>query len=67
MFRNLVTVVITLTQFGISIIYLLLSAKNINSFIIYVAEVNIGQCLLILILAAGLLPLTFLKSPADFW
>ncbi|KAK0411715.1 hypothetical protein QR680_005802 [Steinernema hermaphroditum] len=56
-------------QFGTAVVYLLLSAKNIHDSIKAFSggSVNLNFCFVILILAAFLLPVTFLKSPQDFW
>jgi vesicular inhibitory amino acid transporter len=56
-----------LTQFGVAVVYLLLSAKNIHDFMKSFFNANLGYCIIILIVAVALLPITFLKSPQDFW
>ncbi|PAV65517.1 hypothetical protein WR25_04139 [Diploscapter pachys] len=65
--RNIVSGCIDLTQFMIGVVYLLLSSKNIHDFIKAFFGGNLSFCIVILILAAVLLPVLFLKSPADFW
>ncbi|CAB3398185.1 unnamed protein product [Caenorhabditis bovis] len=65
--QRLVSLCIDVTQFGIAVVYLLLSSKNIQNMIMAFAGVNISFCVLVLIVAVCLLPLTFLKSPQDFW
>ncbi|KAI1723646.1 transmembrane amino acid transporter protein domain-containing protein [Ditylenchus destructor] len=65
--RTFVSVCIDITQFGISVVFLLLSAKNISDFLKAFFDIHVSFCLLILVLAIFLLPLTFLKSPQDFW
>ncbi|KAH7700821.1 Protein Y32F6A.4, partial [Aphelenchoides avenae] len=65
--RTTVSICLNVTQFGIAVVYLLLSAKNIHDFLQWAAGVEINFCIVILVVAAGLLPVTFLKSPQDFW
>ncbi|CAI5450174.1 unnamed protein product [Caenorhabditis angaria] len=64
---SLVSACIDVTQFGIAVVYLLLASKNIQNMIMAFWGVNITFCVLVLIVAACLLPITFLKSPQDFW
>lgn len=61
------TSVVFLSQFGISIVYFILSAKSINSFIKYSTGNEPGMCIVMFCFALLILPLTFLKSPQDFW
>ncbi|CAI2354364.1 unnamed protein product [Caenorhabditis sp. 36 PRJEB53466] len=65
--KLLVSLCIDVTQFGISVVYLLLASKNIQNMIIAFSGGNLSFCVLVLIVAACLLPLCFLKSPQDFW
>lgn len=66
--KLLVSICIDVTQFGISVVYLLLASKNIQNMIIaFSSGGNLSFCILVLIVAACLLPLCFLKSPQDFW
>ena len=65
--RLLVSICIDVTQFGIAVVYLLLSAKNIHDAIKSFSGDNISFCFVILIVAACLTPVLFLKSPQDFW
>jgi len=44
-----------------------LSAKNIHDFLRAFFHVDISSCLLVLVVALVLLPVTLLKSPNDFW
>ncbi|CAD5212207.1 unnamed protein product [Bursaphelenchus okinawaensis] len=53
--------------FGVSVVYLLLSAKIINSLITSLMEFDIGECRMMVLLALVLFPVTLLKSPQDFW
>lgn len=67
-FRAFVSITIDVNQFGVCVIYLLLSAKSINDAILTLTSYdNVHYCFIILILAVILLPFTFLKSPEDFW
>ncbi|CAI4226752.1 unnamed protein product [Auanema sp. JU1783] len=65
--RLLVSICIDVTQFGIAVVYLLLSSKNIHDFTKAFFGGSISFCYVIIILAICLLPITFLKSPQDFW
>uniref|UniRef100_A0A914ZKM8 Amino acid transporter transmembrane domain-containing protein n=1 Tax=Parascaris univalens TaxID=6257 RepID=A0A914ZKM8_PARUN len=65
--KNMVSTCIAVTQFGTAVVFLLLSAKNIGDFLKAFFSVNFSYCYLIVIVGVGLLPLTFLKSPQDFW
>jgi len=65
--RMLVSICIDVTQFGIAVVYLLLSAKNIHDAIKSFSGDNISFCFVVLIVAACLTPVLFLKSPQDFW
>ncbi|KAK0411714.1 hypothetical protein QR680_005801 [Steinernema hermaphroditum] len=67
--KAIVSICIDATQFGIATVYLLLSAKNIHDSIKAFSNnsVDLNFCFVILIVAAFLLPVTFLKSPQDFW
>ncbi|CAG9540294.1 unnamed protein product [Cercopithifilaria johnstoni] len=65
--KHLVSVCIDITQFGIAVVYLILSAKNISDFIDAFFKIEISFCFMILVVGICLLPVTFLKSPQDFW
>lgn len=65
--RKIVAVVIDVTQFGVAVVYLLLSSKNIRDFLQAFFDIDFSYCIVVLILALCLLPVTFLKSPQDFW
>lgn len=65
--KHFVSACIDISQFGTSVVYLLLSSKNIHDFLKAFFNTNISFCLIIIIVALLLLPLTFLKSPQDFW
>ncbi|KAE9552958.1 hypothetical protein FO519_003835 [Halicephalobus sp. NKZ332] len=65
--RLLVSICIDVTQFGIAVVYLLLSAKNIHDAIKSFSDTNISFCFVVLIVAVCLMPVLFLKSPQDFW
>lgn len=46
---------------------MLLASNNIHDFLKSLFNVEINFCIVILIVALGLLPVTFLKSPEEFW
>ncbi|CAD5221389.1 unnamed protein product [Bursaphelenchus okinawaensis] len=56
-----------IAQFGQSVVYLLLSAKNLRDLILMFFDYNISYCFMVVFLGILLLPLNFLKSPQDFW
>ncbi|KAI6189674.1 Aa-trans domain-containing protein [Aphelenchoides bicaudatus] len=65
--KLIVSICIDITQFGVGVVYLLLSAKNIRDFVETFFHKNFSYCYVILIVAVALLPVMFLKSPQDFW
>ena len=65
--RNVVSTFVDMNQFGTTVVYLLLSAKNIHDSLKAFFNTNISFCLLLVVLALLLLPITFLNSPQDFW
>uniref|UniRef100_A0A7E4VEY9 Aa_trans domain-containing protein n=1 Tax=Panagrellus redivivus TaxID=6233 RepID=A0A7E4VEY9_PANRE len=64
--RTIVSACINISQFLAAVVFLLLSSKNIQDFI-KVLGGNLHFCIIVIVLAIALLPLTFLKSPQDFW
>ncbi|KAI6170622.1 Amino acid transporter, transmembrane family-containing protein [Aphelenchoides bicaudatus] len=65
--KTAVSVCLNITQFGICVVFFLLSAKNIHDFIATFTPHGPDLCLMIIIVGLVLLPVTFLKSPEDFW
>ncbi|GMT22793.1 hypothetical protein PFISCL1PPCAC_14090, partial [Pristionchus fissidentatus] len=65
--RTVVSLVCIFTQFMIAVVFLLLASKNIQDAIKAFGGVDFSFCLVVIIVSVCLLPLTFLKSPADFW
>ncbi|CAD5224650.1 unnamed protein product [Bursaphelenchus okinawaensis] len=65
--RNLVSLCITVTQFGVAVVYILLASKNIHDFVQTFFDAELSYCYVILVVSLALLPVTFLKSPQDFW
>ncbi|VDO73062.1 unnamed protein product [Heligmosomoides polygyrus] len=57
--RKLVSVCIDITQFGIAVVYLLLSSKNIHDMIKTFSDTEFSYCFVVLILAVCLLPITW--------
>ncbi|VDM27009.1 unnamed protein product [Toxocara canis] len=54
------------TQFGTSVIYIILPSKSIRNFVGSMGG-NLDVCYMLIIVALFILPFTYLKSPADFW
>ncbi|KAI1717414.1 transmembrane amino acid transporter protein domain-containing protein [Ditylenchus destructor] len=65
--KTIVSICVNFTQFGASVVFLLLCAKNIDEFLRAFFAIDIGFCIVILVVALLLLPITMLKSPQDFW
>ncbi|MCP9262332.1 Lysine histidine transporter 1 [Dirofilaria immitis] len=59
--------IVYLTMFGTSVVFILLSSKIFQHFLASFFGINIGLCYLICITTLAIMPLTYLKSPADFW
>uniref|UniRef100_A0A7E4VYT4 Aa_trans domain-containing protein n=1 Tax=Panagrellus redivivus TaxID=6233 RepID=A0A7E4VYT4_PANRE len=62
-----VSLCINLTQFGVAVVFVLLTAKNIQDFAGLVLKLNIHFCFVVLFLGGLLWPVIMLKSPQDFW
>ncbi|KAI1721805.1 transmembrane amino acid transporter protein [Ditylenchus destructor] len=58
---------VNFTLFGVTTVFLLLSAKNIRDFLVAFFKLDVSECILIMAVALALLPVTMLKSPKDFW
>uniref|UniRef100_A0A915CZ94 Amino acid transporter transmembrane domain-containing protein n=1 Tax=Ditylenchus dipsaci TaxID=166011 RepID=A0A915CZ94_9BILA len=65
--KYLVMFCVNFTLFGVTTVFLLLSAKNIRDFLLAFFNYDLDFCLIILIVALILLPITLPKSPKDFW
>ncbi|KAI6242280.1 Amino acid transporter, transmembrane family-containing protein [Aphelenchoides fujianensis] len=65
--KSLVSVCLNVTQFGVAVVFLLLSAKNIHDFVATFTSKGPDLCVVLLVLGVLLLPITLLKSPEDFW
>ncbi|KAH7704644.1 Protein Y32F6A.4 [Aphelenchoides avenae] len=65
--RAFISGCIYVTQFSIAVVLMLLASNNIHDFLKSLFGVEINFCLVILVVAVGLLPVTFLKSPEEFW
>ncbi|GMT36283.1 hypothetical protein PFISCL1PPCAC_27580 [Pristionchus fissidentatus] len=65
--RIFVSIICNITQFMIAVVYILLASKNIQDAVKAFAGYEFSFCIVVIILGVCLLPLTFLKSPADFW
>uniref|UniRef100_A0A1I7VDN0 Aa_trans domain-containing protein n=3 Tax=Loa loa TaxID=7209 RepID=A0A1I7VDN0_LOALO len=59
--------IVYLTMFGTSVVFILLSSKIFQHFLASFFGINISLCYLICITTIAIMPLTYLKSPADFW
>lgn len=65
--KNGVSACVLVTQFGVAVVYLLLSSKNIHDFLKAFFNTEIGFCVIVIVVALCFWPVTFLKSPQDFW
>lgn len=66
LFRIITMITVYLTLFGATVVYILLSSKIIQKFMANF-NANFNFCLLLFLVTISILPITFLKSPADFW
>ncbi|KAK6028379.1 transmembrane amino acid transporter protein, partial [Ostertagia ostertagi] len=65
--RKFVSFIIDVNQFGVSTVFVLLSSKTIHDMVKTLTSTDISYCFVVLIVAVCLLPVTWLKSPQDFW
>uniref|UniRef100_A0A915ME09 Amino acid transporter transmembrane domain-containing protein n=1 Tax=Meloidogyne javanica TaxID=6303 RepID=A0A915ME09_MELJA len=66
--RFLTSCTLNVMLFGVSVVYLLLAAKITSELWASFSPAHgFGPCVMTLFLAGALLPVTFLKSPQDFW
>uniref|UniRef100_A0A914I1T3 Amino acid transporter transmembrane domain-containing protein n=1 Tax=Globodera rostochiensis TaxID=31243 RepID=A0A914I1T3_GLORO len=65
--RTLVSIGVNATQFGVATVFLLLCAVNVRNLLHVLFRLDTSECLILLVLALLLLPLTLLKSPNEFW
>ncbi|KAI6184738.1 Amino acid transporter, transmembrane family-containing protein [Aphelenchoides bicaudatus] len=65
--KTIASISVNLSQFGIVVVFFLLSAKNIHDFLLTYTERVPSVCIWILIIWVVVFPLTLLKSPEDFW
>jgi hypothetical protein len=62
-----ISLCLMISQFGTVVVFLLLVSNNIHNLLKSFFNIDLNFCILILIFAACLLPVTMLKSPKDFW
>uniref|UniRef100_A0A915DNA1 Amino acid transporter transmembrane domain-containing protein n=1 Tax=Ditylenchus dipsaci TaxID=166011 RepID=A0A915DNA1_9BILA len=65
--RSAVSFTINITMFGIAVVFLVLSSKNIHDFLKVFFNINLSYCIIAIVLALLILPIVLLKSPKDFW
>ncbi|GMS85362.1 hypothetical protein PENTCL1PPCAC_7537, partial [Pristionchus entomophagus] len=65
--RIFVTTLITIQQFGFSVVLLLLAADNISSFLFAFWQVKINFCFIAMLVALFITPFLMLGSAKDFW
>lgn len=65
--RRLTAATLHVMLFGVAVVYLLLAAHILNSLALGGLGWHVGECRMLVVLALALLPVTFLKSPQDFW
>lgn len=64
--RTFTALCVNTTLFGVTTVYVILSSSIFHKVLIYFG-IKINFCLLLIILVILILPITFLRSPADFW
>jgi len=65
--RRFVSLCMNLTLFGTATVFLIIVGRNITTLLKDWAHTNVSFCYFVLIVAAVLLPVTYLGSPKDFW
>ncbi|KAF8368540.1 hypothetical protein PRIPAC_86369 [Pristionchus pacificus] len=65
--RIFVAVIITIQQFGLSVVFMLLASNNISSFLFAFWKLNVNFCFIALVVAAFISPFLMLGSAKDFW
>uniref|UniRef100_A0A914ZAL7 Amino acid transporter transmembrane domain-containing protein n=1 Tax=Panagrolaimus superbus TaxID=310955 RepID=A0A914ZAL7_9BILA len=66
--KTIVSVFIWANLFGTAVVFLLLASKNIHDFMkAFFSDFDVSFCIIVLFVALFLLPITFLRSPEDFW
>ncbi|KAM3718649.1 Amino acid transporter AVT1C [Dirofilaria immitis] len=64
--RTFTVFCVNTTLFGVTTVYVILSSSIFHKVLVHF-DIKIHFCLLLIILSILILPITFLKSPADFW
>lgn len=65
--KIIASVSVNLSQFGIVVVFLLVSSKNLHDFLSRHFNNVPHVCYWILMIGIVILPLSMLKSPEDFW
>ncbi|GMT29426.1 hypothetical protein PFISCL1PPCAC_20723 [Pristionchus fissidentatus] len=65
--RIFVSIIITIQQFGLSVVFLLLASNNISSFLFAFWQIKINFCFIALVVALFITPFLMLGSAKDFW
>jgi vesicular inhibitory amino acid transporter len=65
--RRVVSLCMNLTLFGTATVFLLIVGRNVNMLVRSWSGTDVSFCYFTLIVAAILLPVTYLGSPKDFW
>ncbi|GMR54213.1 hypothetical protein PMAYCL1PPCAC_24408, partial [Pristionchus mayeri] len=61
------SILISVQQFCLSVVFLLLASNNISSLLFELFSIRLNFCFIALIVAVVLLPLLMLGTPKDFW
>lgn len=65
--RYVVSFSINFTQFGVSVVFLLLASENVEDLVEKWSGTDLSFCIWLIILAGIICPLTWFGTPADFW
>ncbi|CAD5216908.1 unnamed protein product [Bursaphelenchus xylophilus] len=65
--KRLVEISVNLGMFGMAVIFVVVSSKNVNDAVKQFAALKLDYCFAAVIITMIITPFTMLKSPKDFW